>query len=656
MHRRLLALIAAFHLGCSDSSSSESSPDGALDQLVSDATTDPSDTGAAGGSGGAPGGADGGSGDAVDGGPEEPDLGAVDGGDPGVDMGLPPDPPGCAMPGQPMRRLTRDQYVHALTDLLAMTVGDAGHQEHFWWVLEDEVPRIPSDVPLGAPGEHRGGFRRVDQAVYDEHVEVLTQIATKVGHELGQPWFTDRLTGGCNIDDDPACLPAMLRRVGRLVHRRPLTDDDVAFYVDVYRTAAADAGEPPDEDQAWRWSQRIGMRALFATLLSHPRFVYQVEFGAEPIDADAGVYALDAWELASRLAFHFWQSMPDEALLDAAADGSLLTDAGYAAQVERLYRDPKLRRSLGRFFAEWLRTDELPDPTRLNGTPVFDAFTGGEGVVDRDLRGAVIDELIDAGLYFSQTAPGSFSAFFASDLNFARHPGLAGFYGAPVWDGAAAPTPLPEAERAGLMTRVALLLSGSANTRPIFKGVRLREAILCDEVPPPPPDVMVREPELAEDATSREVVETLTEQPGTACIGCHQAFINPLGFATENFDALGRLRDRQALFNARGQVVGERPIRTDTVPQVVLGDMTPAADARDVRDQIVASGRAHACFAQQYFRFTFGRPEYAVDAEIIADLAARLRADTPLDQVLIAIAHTDAFKQRRTCVDGEAAE
>lgn len=561
-----------------------------------------------------------------------------------------------------MRRLTRAQYIHTLTDLLAMSVGDAAPGEHFSWILDEEGARIPTDVPVGAPGEHRGGFRRVDQVVYDAHVEVLTQIATRVGHELGQPWFTDRLTGGCDIDAQAECLPSMLRSFGRMVHRRPLTDEDVEFYVETYRMAADAAGDPPDEDQAWRWSQRVGMRALFATLLSNPRFVYQVEFGAElefgaeVVDEARGIVALDAWELASRLSFHFWQSMPDAALLDAAADGSLMTPDGFAAQVERLYRDPKLRRSLSSFFAEWLRTDELPEPTRLAGTPVFDAFAGGEGVVDRDLRGAAIAELIDVGVHFAQTSPASFEAFFTSNVNVARHAGLARFYGAPVWDGASMPAPLPEPERAGLLTRVALLLSGSANTRPIFKGVRLREAILCDEVPPPPPDVMVREPELTENASSREVVETLTEQPGTACIGCHQAYINPLGFATENFDALGRLRADQPLFDDRGARIGARPVNTATVPQIIIGDATPAADARDVSVQIVDSGRAHACFAQQYFRFTFGRPEYEADAALIADLTARLTAEAPLDAVLIAIAQTDAFRQRRTCVDGEAAE
>lgn len=563
------------------------------------------------------------------------------------------EPVGCAQPGQPLRRLTRAQYINALTDLLAMTVGDAGHEEHFWWVLHDELPRIPVDVPVGAPGEHRGGFRRLDQAVYDEHIEVFTQIASLLGTELAQPWFTDRLLDDCDLDANAACLPAMLRRFGRLAHRRPLTDDDVEFYVTIYREAAADAGAPPNPDWEWRWPQRVGMRAVFTTLLSNPRFLYQVEFGAEPIDEDAGIYALDAWELASRLAFHFWQSMPDEALLDAAADGSLLTDAGFEAQVERLFADPKLERALGAFFAEWLRTDELPDPRRLNGTPIFNAFAGGEDVIDERFLPATVQELVALGMHFSQTAPGSFTALFESNLNFARHDRLASFYGTGAWDGESAPRPLPEAERAGLLTRVALLLSGSANTRPIFKGVRLREAILCGHVPPPPPDVMVREPELAEDATSREVVTTLTEQEGTSCIGCHATYINPLGFATENFDAFGRLRDTQALYNEWGEIIAERPVRTDAIPQVTIGDQTPAADARELNQLIVDSRVAHDCFAQQYFRFTYGRPEHASDDALLGDLRARLRADAPLDEVLKAIALAPAFRQRRTCVNGE---
>jgi hypothetical protein len=109
--------------------------------------------------------------------------------------------------------------------------------------------------------------------------------------------------------------------------------------------------------------------------------------------------------------------------------------------------------------------------------------------------------------------------------------------------------------------------------------------------------------------TTRESVEAITEMPGSICAGCHSSMINPLGYATENFDALGRYRTEQKLFDDMGRVTGSKPIDATGVPQVTLGDLTPISAPGELMTLIANSGQVEACLARNYFRFTYGRWE-----------------------------------------------
>jgi hypothetical protein len=109
--------------------------------------------------------------------------------------------------------------------------------------------------------------------------------------------------------------------------------------------------------------------------------------------------------------------------------------------------------------------------------------------------------------------------------------------------------------------------------------------------------------------TTRESVEAITEMPGTVCLGCHGPVINPLGFATEGFDSLGRFRTTQRLFDASGAETGTKPVNTMTVPQVVYGDTTAVATPAELMALMLASGKVEACLSRNFFRYTYGRWE-----------------------------------------------
>jgi len=200
--------------------------------------------------------------------------------------------------------------------------------------------------------------------------------------------------------------------------------------------------------------------------------------------------------------------------------------------------------------------------------------------------------------------------------------------------------------RVGLITRAAYLATGSAGTRPIMKGVFLRTALLCEPIGAPPAEAAANPPELSDSATTRQVVENLTHV--APCNGCHVYLINPLGFATENFDSLGRTRTEQAFYDeATGEQLGTAPVDTTTVPMVDGVDETESQGAADLTDLLVASDKPHACFARLYFRFTFGREEnLETDGCALKPIDDALDAKQPLVEVLRTVALSPAFRTR----------
>jgi hypothetical protein len=390
---------------------------------------------------------------------------------------------------------------------------------------------------------------------------------------------------------------------------------------------------------------------LVTVLLTSPGFVYQVEMGGDPVPNVSGLYQLSDYEIAARLSYQFWQSTPDDTLLSAAERGELKDDAGFEKALDYVLSSPRAAQALSRFAREWFALDTLRALDSAVGDPVFDAFAGDD-VPSPDLRDDMIQELTDSLAYHAFTRDDTLRDWIESPYAFARSEELANIYNTSVWDGSSEPPRFPEGERAGLITRAALLATGSANTRPIMKGVTIRERLLCDRLPPPPPNAGNNPPELSPTLTTREVVEALTEQPGSSCAGCHVGQINPLGFATENYDALGRLRETQPLFSGDGSLLAERAVDTVTTPGVWPTDKTESSGAHDLTQLLVESGKVEACFARQFVRFAQARQEdEAVDGCALEAVRASLARGESLRAALRSYALLPAFRQRLVAAD-----
>jgi hypothetical protein len=539
-------------------------------------------------------------------------------------------------PAQAWRKLSGTQYRNTLRDLMAFALRDAGAAATVMNALAPTLGRLPEDERQKVPQDLHGSYRRLDQDVEQTHVDVAYEVALTVASNLTTTARMATVVGACATDtntaNDADCLTQFVQRFGERALRRPLAADEVTLYKGLY-------GLTPGSDP-------LGYADVIAGLLTAPQFLYHVEHGEAAVPGKANTFKLSAFELANRLSYQFWETMPDEALFTAARSGALLMPDTYTREVDRLFKDSRTRAVIDDFFRDWLKLEDLKPLDTRNGDATFKTFAGAD-LPKGTLRSQMIDDTLDLARYYAWLRPGTFDDLLITNLSFARGADLPRMYGVAAWDGTAMPAAFPAGVRPGLLTRAAQLATGSANTRPIMKGVFVRENILCDEIPPPPDNAAANAPDLDSKLSTRQVVERITEMAGTACIACHGQLINPIGYATENFDALGRVRMDQRLFDDKGVEVGRAALDTRSVPQIVSGDMTASKGAADLVNLIISSGKAHACFARHYFRFTFARWEdLAADGCVLERLRQLLVKKGPLADVLREVALTPEFQQR----------
>lgn len=495
-------------------------------------------------------------------------------------------------------RLSHVEYDNTTRDLIRLALADAAEAGRAW----DEASPAWVDLPVERreplPVDTHGSSRRLDQDVTQEHANAWYRGAVAIGQALTTPARIGKLLGACAVDADASndgrCLTDFVTRFGERVLRRPLAPDDVQFYLGYY-------GPTPGVDRA-------GVADVVAGLLTSPHFLYRVVHGAAAT-SHAGEFEMDAFEVASRLSYHFWSTMPDDELWAAARSGALLRSDEYARQVARLTADARARPGLLEFYRDWLKLDDLRPLDPTVATAQFKAFAGKD-LPKTNLRDAAIADALDLLAHFTFDEPARLDTVLTTDQSFTRSAELAALYGVPAWSGSGPGAAFPPGQRPGLLTRAAFLVTGTAITRPVQKGVFIRQNMLCDQIPPPPPDAMNvdTKPLAAKVLSTRQVLEALTEVPGSTCAACHRTIINPLGFATENFDALARLRTSERVLTDDGKDRGVVPVDTTTVPLLIPGDTRVSQGPADLTRMLVESGRPNACAARQYFSSATTRP------------------------------------------------
>jgi cytochrome c5 len=334
--------------------------------------------------------------------------------------------------------------------------------------------------------------------------------------------------------EETDCATRILSTLARRAYRRSTTSDDVQTLLDFYRRARSNG----DFD--------TGIRAGVERLLVSPDFLFRIEADPERV-ASGSAYRLSDVELASRLSFFLWSSIPDDELLDLAVRGKLREASVLDQQVRRMLSDPRARAALvDNFFGQWLQTRNvwLLTPDANTKFPWFDDNLRAAFVRETELF--VDDQLkTDRGIPELLTADYTFL-----NEQLARHYGMSGVYGSHFRRVA-----LTDQNRWGLLGKASVLAVTSYPTRtsPTTRGKWLLENILAVPVPPPPPNANTNldEGKIGNSASVREMLEQHRVNP--VCASCHVR-MDPLGFSLENFDAVGQWRttDGDAPINASG--------------------------------------------------------------------------------------------------------
>jgi hypothetical protein len=540
--------------------------------------------------------------------------------------------PGTDPSPSEMRRLSKVQYENSLKDLLHR-LGKPALESQVLAAINPYLTTIPADTV----DKKTKTFRRMDQNVSQDHVDGYYKVGLNLADSItSDPEKLAAFVGECAVDSNPnndaACVDDFVRNFGLQVLRRPVSEAEFTFY----RNEVYDGGNTISVP---------ALKDLITVFLSAPQFVYQIEISLPALEGKEDLFPVNGYELASRLSYHFWQTMPDQALLDAAASGALETEKGYQEQVDRIFKDPRTEGAIVAFFSEWLGLERVADFSTLVGDPKYDAFTGNF-TPSKTLRQQMIQEVQDLILYYAYQKGGSLNDVFLTNASFASSTELAGLYGLSPWKPGEQPPSFPPGQRPGVLTRAAMLSNGSTNTRPVIKGVFIRRHLLCDNLPDPP-DNLGKLPDLDPVMSTREEIEALTQRPDTSCMACHGS-INPLGFATENFDALGRVRTEQVIFDKQGNELGSRPIDTTTVPMVSGEDQRSSKGANDMINYVVDSQKLHACFARHYFRFVYGRKEnFVQDGCALESLRKGIIDNGSLKQMLKSAALQPEFRLRK---------
>jgi hypothetical protein len=435
---------------------------------------------------------------------------------------------------------------------------------HFSTVCVVGTPFPPDDRSVGY---ERGTSisKAWDQATTDAAIEVATYVGANLGDISG--------VKGDFIDKEKRLKEFCYKWAAR-AFRRPLTDEQKTFYVDLHFENA------PDKDTAVK-------RVVLLTLMS-PSFLYN-DFPRNDTPADnASGRTTDPYDIASRLSYGLWDSLPDDQLLKAAAAGQLKTRDQVQRQAERMVTDLRTRSKMQEFFHQWLNADRFTDIAKDSKRfPEFD-----EAIVS-DLRTA-LDLFLDDVIWSEGS---DYRQLLLADSLYLNGR-LAKFYGAGLQEDAPfQKITLEPTERAGVLTHPYLMagLAYTTTSSPIHRGVFVARSVLGRSLRPPPEAVAPLAPELHADLTTRQRVALQTKEE--SCQSCHR-MINPLGFAFENFDAVGRFRKKEQ----------GKPIDASGTYQTRTGEAVKFTSVRKLATYLAESDETHEAFVEQLFHYIVKQP------------------------------------------------
>jgi hypothetical protein len=478
-----------------------------------------------------------------------------------------PDPPPFEPAPGMLRRLTRAQFRNAVKDIFGVDVNVSELDTDNW---------NGNFATIGA-----ASVVTLERGVEQYHTAIEAAVNAVFADAARRSTFI-----GCtpSTSATDACLRGFIESKGRRAWRRPLEAAEIDRLVAVAASATMELGSAVE-----------GARWVTVAMFTSPNFLYRPELGAPSGD---GSLRFTGYEMASRLAFLIWNSIPDVALLDEA--DTLTTVDAIRATAERLLETPAGREVVGEFAEEYMRLDRVV--TQAKDAGLFPEYGPAlqDGMI-RDMRETWVsvsfDDRASALDLFSTTKV-------VANAELARLYGLdATGLTSTTFRTLALPA---DGTRSGILSKAGFL-SQFANQKegsPTLRGKFMREALLCEPVQPPPGnvDTVLEDPPADMPMTKRQRLER--HRTEDACSGCH-SLMDPLGLPLETFDAIGRYRTMD-----------------HGLPIDPTGDFddAPVADARDLGVVIGSSQKVAQCIVRKFYSFAVGHEERAVDGSVVNSL------------------------------------
>ena len=417
---------------------------------------------------------------------------------------------------------------------------------------------------------------------------LLASQYAELAEELGlRVAYQDSSYQACvALESAATCFRDLLLTLGKKLFRRPLTNEELNRYFNLWYDIALEDGEI----EATRWA--------FTAILQSPHFLYRAELGSQSGDS----YQLSHYEIASQLAFNLTGLPPDQDLMLAADEGNLRNNDALSSHVSRLVQSDAGQSHFGNFLAAWLGLDNIETVAR--NTSLYPEFTAG-------IRTDMLRQTLKTGATWLER-DAQFAELFTSPLSFVTDE-LAAFYTmasptAPADNHGLREVRLPETYPAGLLSHGAVLATyaKASASSPIHRGVLVRERVLCQELAPPPPNLDTSPPAVDPTQSTRERYIEHASNP--ACSSCHD-LIDPIGFGFEHYDAVGRWREADGVhtIDASGAIL-----------------FTPNSDGQfdglaELGQHLASSQDVEDCFIQQWSEYLYGlHHDEALDPSVVA--------------------------------------
>ena len=481
-----------------------------------------------------------------------------------------------------MRRLSNEQYRNVIADVFGPHITVAGQA--------DSLLRTEGLLALGAQSA------RITPSGFEKFYGMARSIAQQVVNEDNRSsQFTCEPASIAEPDD--VCAQQFFADVGRLLYRRPLMEEELAIPVAAARDSAA-----TNEDFY------TGIALGLTGMLTAPQFLFVVDM-TEPAPSNTSKRQLTAYAKAARLSFllWLWNTTPNEVLLSAAERGELDTQEGIDTHVDRMMASHRLEAGVRSFFMDFLRFEEFE--TLEKDSIIYPAFTVQ---VIEDAKEQVLLTVLDLLMERRE----DYRNLFTTKKTFVTGP-LARVYRVPTsrptgnaWE----PYEFPESDpRAGLLMQVgfAALASHPGRSSPTLRGMAIREALLCQQVPSPPGDVdfsQFEDPE-SPNPTAKDRLVAHSVEP--ACAGCHK-IMDPIGLGLEQLDGIAQFRTTEngAVIDASGDLDG-----------------IPFEDGAGLGRAMWQNPATTACLVNRLTEYALGRPMGGGDRDFMTYLEERFAED-----------------------------